>query len=240
MNVNLTEFATANEGFSLISNAKLVALYTAMVACRKKAENAHRRNGRPAIGSAVPVMGFEAAIVAATIDLGAKDKVAPAIWPNGVLKVINPAVRHVATPEAAIRAALKATNWNNALVFFATGKRAEQAAWRNALNQAAAHRLPILFVSLLRTDGPGLHPASVNGHSRIGADSTKENSHPIPSIDVDGNDVVAVYRVVSEAMTHARKGHGPTRIECHGPASEDALENMRKYLIRKGLAEDAL
>ena len=38
--------------------------------------------------------------------------------------------------------------------------------------------------------------------------------HGIPSAVVDGNDVLAVYRAVSEAAELARGGDGPTLIEC--------------------------
>jgi TPP-dependent pyruvate/acetoin dehydrogenase alpha subunit len=74
---------------------------------------------------------------------------------------------------------------------------------------------------------------------------------------VDGSDVVAVYRVACEAITHARKGNGPTLIECvpygldshlassspdareseepEGLIDKDPILNMEKYLAGKGL-----
>jgi hypothetical protein len=52
---------------------------------------------------------------------------------------------------------------------------------------------------------------------------------------VDGNDVVAVYRVASEAIAHARNGHGPTVIDCRLSGPGDPIENMLRYLIGKGL-----
>jgi pyruvate dehydrogenase E1 component alpha subunit len=36
----------------------------------------------------------------------------------------------------------------------------------------------------------------------------------MPGIVVDGNDVIAVYEVAAEAIKQARKGQGPTLIEC--------------------------
>ncbi len=49
--------------------------------------------------------------------------------------------------------------------------------------------------------------------------------------------MVAVYRVSTEAITHARKGNGPTLIECIFEPSEirDPLLKMEAYLTRKGL-----
>jgi TPP-dependent pyruvate/acetoin dehydrogenase alpha subunit len=63
----------------------------------------------------------------------------------------------------------------------------------------------------------------------------KRNGYAFPFISVDGNDVAAAYRVASEAVTHARKGNGPTLIDCRLSTPGDPIENMRKYLIGKGL-----
>ncbi|MGA3136616.1 MAG: thiamine pyrophosphate-dependent enzyme [Terracidiphilus sp.] len=94
---------------------------------------------------------------------------------------------------------------------------------------------------------------------RMIEDSTRIlfNNNAFPAITVDGNDIVAVYRVASEAIAHARKGNGPTLIECQTGRSDghseigsgkfrdpaeverwkagDPILKMEKYLIRKGL-----
>ena len=61
-----------------------------------------------------------------------------------------------------------------------------------------------------------------------------------PSMAVDGNDAVAVYRVAHEAIAHARMGHGPTLIDCQIDLSNpgDPILNMQNYLTRKGLFTD--
>jgi pyruvate dehydrogenase E1 component alpha subunit len=58
---------------------------------------------------------------------------------------------------------------------------------------------------------------------------------------VDGRDVVAVYRVATESVTHARKGNGPTLIECIFDPTEahDPILKMEAYLTRKGLFREA-
>jgi TPP-dependent pyruvate/acetoin dehydrogenase alpha subunit len=99
---------------------------------------------------------------------------------------------------------------------------------QEAMHFAGIHRLPILYVCW---------------NSRPDEDiALKTQACGFPCITVDGNDAVAVYRVASESITHARKGNGPTLIECvTGPEDEpassagDPLLNMEKYLTRKGL-----
>ena len=58
----------------------------------------------------------------------------------------------------------------------------------------------------------------------------------VPGMVVDGHDVVAVYRVESEANPHARKGHGPTLIESVHVSPGCPLSKMEDYLAGKGLA----
>jgi pyruvate dehydrogenase E1 component alpha subunit len=67
-----------------------------------------------------------------------------------------------------------------------------------------------------------------------------------PGVTVDGDDAVAIYRVATEAMAHARRGSGPTLIECRPwplsgqesgdrQFSENPILKMEKYLAGKGL-----
>ena len=71
-------------------------------------------------------------------------------------------------------------------------------------------------------------------------------AHGVPVIAVDGADVVAVYRVASEALGRARMDRGTTLIECVGPRHEtmqemrgeeqfDPIAGMEAYLSRKGM-----
>jgi 2-oxoisovalerate dehydrogenase E1 component alpha subunit len=100
-----------------------------------------------------------------------------------------------------------------------------------ALRSAAAARLPLLFVCHSRSKKADLAHQAL----RCG----------LPGIVVDEADVVAMYRVASEAITHARRGNGPTLIECRlwrpqsarrqQRAGRDAIRNMEAHLSGKGL-----
>jgi pyruvate dehydrogenase E1 component alpha subunit len=88
---------------------------------------------------------------------------------------------------------------------------------QRALSFASLHSLPMVVVSWKKSI------------------PTRSKTREFPAITVDGNDVVAVYRVASEAIAHARKGSGPTLIECIGGKANDPILNMENYLTRKGL-----
>jgi Dehydrogenase E1 component len=63
---------------------------------------------------------------------------------------------------------------------------------------------------------------------------------PVPTIAVDGRDVIAVYRVTKEAISAARRGHGPTLVDCvnflapgtRGRDQRDPLVSFQRYLER--------
>jgi pyruvate dehydrogenase E1 component alpha subunit len=104
-----------------------------------------------------------------------------------------------------------------------SGGDAEQRSWTEALGFASLHQLPTIFVSWNPRKTPSLD---------------------FPVMTVDACDVVAIYRVASESIAHARQGFGPTFIEClhwKGPdATRNPLVNMEKYLDRKGLFDKAM
>ena len=60
----------------------------------------------------------------------------------------------------------------------------------------------------------------------------------VPGITVDGNDVVAVYRVAEESVRRAREGHGPTLIDCKIDPARDPLAFMEDYLKKRDMWSD--
>jgi TPP-dependent pyruvate/acetoin dehydrogenase alpha subunit len=215
MTASMTEFASAEKGFSLISNRKLLALYAAMVECRSLAEESRGRAKGKRVAGVGPLLGNEAGVVGTLLDLLAHDTVATALRP-GVLKQINSLPGEAASVADAARAVRGNAPGGGVALAYSNGKQAARNSWQRAMADAVERRLPILFVSL-------------------GPDESASSSLGLPVIAVDGNDVVAVYRVASESITHARKGHGPTAIVCVTHGAGDPIQTMQAYLIRKGL-----
>ena len=205
MTKSKTDLPPADEGFSLISNQKLLSLYSAMVQCRRIAERPGKLNRMGDLS----LLGHEAAAVGAAIDLLPRDALAADVWPEAAFKAINPSVVVAAKVAAATRSAIDGKDAGRIAVLFSSSRRASRPSWARSLRLA---------------------------EEPLGADSIPaREGYALPFISVDGNDVVAVYRVASEAITHARKGHGPTLIDCQIAVSGDPLKNMQKYLKDKGL-----
>lgn len=96
-------------------------------------------------------------------------------------------------------------------VCFSGDGAANEGAWHEALNAAAIYDLPVIFIT-----ENNLYAASTpfNFNFRVENVADRACAYGIPGIVVDGNDVMAVYEVVGEAVARARSGEGPTLIEC--------------------------
>ena len=82
--------------------------------------------------------------------------------------------------------------------------------FNEALNYAGVFKAPVIFV--VQNNGWAI---STPRHRQTAAEQIADRGagFGIMSQVVDGNDVLAVYQVVSEAIEHARAGEGPTLIE---------------------------
>lgn len=103
---------------------------------------------------------------------------------------------------------------------------------REALKLAGSGKLPVVYVIKNSDDGaahaPHLKPVSLL--ARYGG---------FPGVIVDGQDVVAVWRVAQESVHRARNGGGPTLIDCRMDAARDPLAHMEHYLRKRNLWEEA-
>ncbi len=85
-----------------------------------------------------------------------------------------------------------------------------QGMFHEALNFAAVFDLPAIFVIENNLYGE-FTPLSL--HTRLARLADRADAYGMPGIQVDGNDVWAVYQAVSEAADRARRGEGPTLVE---------------------------
>jgi TPP-dependent pyruvate/acetoin dehydrogenase alpha subunit len=96
-----------------------------------------------------------------------------------------------------------------AVAFFGDGA-CNQGVFFESLNLAALWSLPVLFVV-----ENNLYNEWTEGQRLTAGSSLAERARPfgIPSVQVDGNDVLAVRDAAAEALWRARAGRGPTLIE---------------------------
>ncbi len=86
-----------------------------------------------------------------------------------------------------------------------------QSTFHEALNLASVWKLPVIFVC--ENNGYGISVSQAR-HQAITDVSVRASAYNMPGITIDGNYLFAVYEAVGEATARARKGQGPTLIEC--------------------------
>lgn len=112
-------------------------------------------------------------------------------------------------PGAALSAKMRGTK-QVAVCFFGDGA-SNRGTFHEALNMSAVWKLPVVFVCENNKFGMGT-PQKL--HMNIEDVADRAVAYGIPGVAVDGNDLFAVYEAVSEAVKRARKGDGPSLIEC--------------------------
>ncbi len=145
------------------------------------------------------------------------------------------------------------------LCFFGDGA-ANMGIFHESLNLAAIWTLPVVFVC---ENNQYAMSMSVKKALPIRDIADRACAYDMPGVVVDGNDVLAVYDVVEEAVERARAGKGPTLIECktyrwRGHSKSDAqryrtreeveswkkkdpIARFRAYLLKEGvLSEDEI
>jgi pyruvate dehydrogenase E1 component alpha subunit len=94
--------------------------------------------------------------------------------------------------------------------FFGDGAGA-QGAFHESLNLASLWRLPVIF---LAENNQYAEYAFFEGHTAVQDIAQRAVGYSIPGVVVDGMDVLEIYQATMTAVERARKGEGPTLLEC--------------------------
>jgi 2-oxoisovalerate dehydrogenase E1 component len=115
-----------------------------------------------------------------------------------------------------------------AVAFFGDGA-VNNGAFHEGLNLAGLWKLPVVFVcenNQFATEVPFCEAA---GHPEVAG---RAALYGMQGFEVDGNDVIAIYAVASEAVRRARAGEGPTLIECLTYRTRPHAEGMGDFTYR--------
>ena len=140
--------------------------------------------------------------------------------------------------------------------FFGDGASSE-GEFHEVLNLASLWKLPQIFVA--ENNGYAVTNPMSNAIC-VPTISERAKAYNMPGVQVDGNDVLAVRQAADEAVARARRGEGPTLIECMttrcgghytGDPSlyvpqeirdtwplRDCIDNFSKKLIEEGIATE--
>ncbi len=87
-----------------------------------------------------------------------------------------------------------------------------QGDFHEALNFAALNKLPVVFIIQNNQ-----YAISVSRKKQTSSKTLAQKAiaYDMPGVQVDGNDIFAVYEATKEAVERARSGEGPSLIECY-------------------------
>ena len=142
------------------------------------------------------------------------------------------------------------------LAYFGDGS-ASEGDFHEAANLAAVFGAP----AILFCQNNGWAISVPTEEQYVAPIAARAVGYGIPGVRVDGNDVLAVYRVTKDAADRARAGGGPTLIEAmtyrigpHSTADDatryreeteverwrelDPIERYRRFLVASGVADD--
>ncbi|OIN98270.1 pyruvate dehydrogenase (acetyl-transferring) E1 component subunit alpha [Candidatus Desantisbacteria bacterium CG1_02_49_89] len=139
---------------------------------------------------------------------------------GGSLHLCDPATRNLgatgivgANIPVAVGAALalkKDKSENVVLCYFGDGA-INQGVFHESMNMAAVWKLPVLFICENNLYGMS---GAVNRVTTTNDLYTRSSAYGVPGEAVDGMDVLAVKEIVMKYAEKARKGEGPSLIEC--------------------------
>jgi pyruvate dehydrogenase E1 component alpha subunit/2-oxoisovalerate dehydrogenase E1 component alpha subunit len=156
--------------------------------------------------------------------------------------------------------AMRARKTGGVAIAFCGDGATSQPDFHAAMNFAAVWRVPCVLVCQNNHWSISV-PTSKQTASRTIA--VKARAYGMPGLRVDGNDLLAVYKAMSESIERARSGGGPTFVEAvtyrmgaHSTsddpsryrtqaeveewARKDPLDRLRKHMLHLGLVTDEI
>ena len=88
---------------------------------------------------------------------------------------------------------------------------ANEGTFHEGINMASIWKLPVIFVNENNSFAEATPQWYSSGSKTI---AERAAAYGIPGVRVDGDDLFAVYEATGEAIERARKGEGPTLVEC--------------------------
>ncbi len=157
---------------------------------------------------------------------------APQVGMLGTSGIVGPSILMAAGVGYAFRLA---KSDRVSVAFFGDGA-SNNGAFHEGLNMAAIWKLPVLFVCENNQYATEVPFASVAGNPDV---SARGPAYGMPTLAVDGNDVLAVYAAANEAVQRARAGDGPTLLACTTYRTRAHSEGMRDagYRTREEVEE---
>lgn len=127
------------------------------------------------------------------------------------------------------------------MTFFGDGATST-GKWHEALNFAGVFGLPVVLIC---ENNQYAYSTPLSRQFAISDIASRAAGYGFAGVVVDGNDVLAVYETAREAVERARRGDGPTLIECktmrmRGHAAHDNADYVPPELLQEWEQRDPI
>lgn len=127
------------------------------------------------------------------------------------------------------------------ICFFGDGA-SNTTRFHEGINLASIWKLPVIYII---ENNMYAQKTPISYAAKIPNIANRASAYGIPGVTVDGNDVLAVYEAVGEAVTRARRGEGPTLVECktyrhRGHSEGDPQTYKPKEEIKEWMKKDPI
>jgi TPP-dependent pyruvate/acetoin dehydrogenase alpha subunit len=243
----------------LVPNAKLKAMYIAMLEARTLEEAIQKRlRSRGQKRRAASIRNQEAVRASTVFQLEADDLISDTGTSAGMASILGtdgtallkaytsskspklivdkllPSFQDAEEGRSMILGAaltLKAQSRKGVVIAYIQKDALSAATWARILRPAVKYELPIIFILLPRIAG-------FKKGDEVAGTAKLAGKARVPGIPVDACDAVALYRVIQESLGRTRGGDGPVLIECISwrsqprteDASRDPIEHLRLFL----------
>ena len=240
-----------------ISDDTLREMYRFLILTKSFDDKALKLQRQGRLGTYAPMRGQEACQIGSAFALNKDDWVFPAFRENGVymikgvpadmlylywmgdergmqipkgvniLPVSITVGAHLPHAVGTAMAFSYMKNKNVSVVYFGDGATSE-GDFHEALNFAGVFKAPCVFIC---QNNQWAISVPVKEQTASQTIAQKAIAYGIEGIQVDGNDVFAVYKATSEAVQRARRGEGSTLIECftYRLADHTTSDDAKRY-----------
>lgn len=244
-----------------LTDEEIKKMYEVMVLARTFDQRALslQREGR--IGTYAPIFGQEASQIGSALALQKNDWIFPSFRENGVYIAVGqpphqilqywsgderglktesglnifpvciPVASHIPHAVGAAMAAKYKGDGIATVAYFGDGGTSE-GDFHESLNFAGVFKLPVVFICQNNQWAISVPREKQTAAKTI---AQKAIAYGVRGIQVDGNDIFAVYSATKDALDTAKRGDGPTLIECFTYRMSDhtTADDASRYRTRE-------
>ena len=223
-----------------LADDEIKRMYEVMVLARTFDQRALNLQREGRIGTYAPIRGQEASQIGSALALERTDWIFPSFRENGVYLAVGhplhmilqywggderglaiakdlnifpvsiPVASHIPHAVGVAMAAKYRGDGIAAAAYFGDGGTSE-GDFHEGLNFAGVFKLPVVFICQNNQWAISVPREKQTAARTI---AQKAYAYGFEGVQVDGNDIFAVYKATKDALNKAKQGNGPTLIEC--------------------------